>query len=324
MSIREGELVYEIEVQDIFADFEWNIRDKDSLDVSDLQRAIRQNGQEQPGLVCLCTPEEKEKTGKTYFLMAGFRRFKAITMEKLPTYKAFIRSGATDHERSMHNFKENQARAELNIYDESKYIGKLINEGYTEQMIMDELGLSRSWVQPRAMLHRMCAVYPDLIELARANKLTQADIRSLNGIADMEAQHRTIQEMKKGAEHGIKIKIDRSKNKTKRDRATMYMERTKVACEALISFAYHQKINIHPWAKALAWRNGKLNDLELLEVLDEINKDCTTDPDFKELIEDMESYSDDIESFYVKLLTLKQDYQNRSYERPVNGIPEKC
>ena len=46
MSIREGELVYEIEVQDIFADFEWNIRDKDSLDVSDLQRAIRQNGQE--------------------------------------------------------------------------------------------------------------------------------------------------------------------------------------------------------------------------------------------------------------------------------------
>lgn len=323
MSITEGEIVYNIEVQDILADFNWNIRDVNNLDVAELQRAIRQNGQEQPGLVCLCTEEETARTGKRYFLMAGFRRFKAIQLEKIPVYKAFIRSGANDHERSLHNFKENQARAELNIYDESRYIGKLLEEGYTEQMIMDEAGVSRSWVQPRCMLHRMCMLYPELIDLARSGKLTQAEIRSLNGIADMEAQKRTILEMKKGAEVGVKIKIDRSKEKTKRDRATMYMERTKVACEALISWAYHQKIAIHPWAKVLAWRNGKINDLELLEVMDEINKDCTYDPEVKELIGDIESYAENVEGFYIKLLTYKQEYQNRAYERPVNGIPEK-
>jgi len=323
MSIKENEVVYEIPMDDIHADFNWNIRSADNLDISDLQRSIRQNGQEQPGIVCVCTDEEKQKFGKNYFLMAGFRRYKACQLEKVPLYKAFIRSGATELERSKHNWGENHGRSQLNIYEESMYFAKLIRAGYTEQGIMEEYGLSRSFVQPRVMLVKLCDIHPELIQYARSGKMTQAEIRDLNSIKDIKAQKQTIAEMNKASEVGIKIKIDRTKHKTKKDRATMCMERTKVACQALVNWAYYQKIPIHPWFKFMAWRNGAISDLELLDVLDEINKDCTNDPEVKELIEDIESYSDNVEGFYIKLLTYKQDYQNRTYERPTNGLPEK-
>lgn len=316
--------IYEISVNDIHVDYDWNIRDIRHADFTELERAIKGRGQDTPGGVVRCSVEEEEKYGKKYFLVYGFKRFYVIKERlKLPMYKCEIKEAATDEERRKLNWSENSARSNLNIYEESKFIDQFLAKGWSEQKIMDWTNQSRSWIQPRCMLMRLVKLYPELIDLASSGKLTQANIRDLNSIADARAQLAEVQNMKRAADLNIKIKIDRNKHKTKRDRNTMKFERTKPMRHALMEHAFGNDVPIKYWGKMFAWVNGDRTDTEIMDLFEEMVKDVGLDDEFAEIIENLDSYSHNTERLFLNLIAIRDRLQAKVYIRPNNGFPEK-
>lgn len=321
--ITESEIIYEIPCVDIHVDYSWNSREIQNIDYAELKRAIRGDGQQQPGIVVLANPDEKIQFGKTYILVAGFRRFFVVNDLGIKVYKAVIREAATNEERLKLNFSENFGRQQLTFYETARFLQKRVAEGWTEEKIMKAFQMSRSYVQPRVQFLKLMAKHPALEELARADKITQDNVRRLNSITDFNDRESQIKELKEAAEMGLTFKVKKHGVKTKRDQNTMLFERNKSMRTALVQWAFGVKVPYKRWYKIISWINGTLDNNALLDFFDEENKDISNTEEFKDLIDDLESYADNTDRLYFKLAKLKQDCSERTYERPVNGFPEK-
>lgn len=321
--IQEAEVIYAIPVDQIHADFEWNTREVEGAEYSELKRAIKGDGQQQPGGVVLASAEEEAKFGKKYVLVYGFRRFKVVQDLHIPTYKAVIKEAATNEDRLKLNWSENYGRQELNLWEQTRFLQHRVDEGWTEERIMEEFKLSRSYVQPRVMLAKLSKKHPDLIQLARDGKITQKDIRDLNSLTDFETCAAQVQELKKASELGIKIKVKKAGAKTKRDMNKMLMERTKPMRSALVQWCYSNKIPLTYWFKVIAWTNGGIDNNQLCDVFDDMIHDPRMTDELKDILDDLDAYKDDTGRLYMELAQLKESCQNKTYERPINGFPEK-
>ena len=207
-NIKESDVIYDVPVSEIHVDYNWNSRIVENIDVTELKRAIKNDGkQKQAGGVVMATPEEEAKLGKKYILVYGFRRFLAISELNFPYYRAVIEEAATDEERRKLNFSENHGRSELTFHETAIFIQSRMKEGWTEEKIMKELGLSRSYVQPRAMYLKLIKKHPQLEELAKKSNVTQDNIRRLNSIVDFNAREEQIKELKEAAELGITFNL---------------------------------------------------------------------------------------------------------------------
>lgn len=321
----EVESIFAIPTAEIYADYEWNGRESSNLDVSDLKVSLKATGQKEPGEVCLATAEQQEKYGKKYLLNSGFRRFKACVELGITTYKAVLKPSMTEEERIISNFRENDSRKELNFYESMKPLIYFVKKGWPEQMVMEHLGKSRGWVQPRMMLARMIERgHTKIADIARRMEFTILLVRELNSIDDPTDLDKKLDELLQQLEHGVKKpRINKTDVKTKNNVATMLMERTKPMRMALVEWAFARGIPLEGWTKIMSWSNGVITDYNLLEWFDELNKDPRQSKELKEIFDDLDSYKDNTPLLYTKLAVLKETYANRTYERPVNGFPQK-
>lgn len=114
-----GEKIHTLPLAQVKADFEWNARhgiisadsgDEEKNNFSDLMASIESEGQDTAVIV--------RPTGKTFALVAGFRRYAAITElakkrgDKNATIKAVVRDLSDLEARSL-NIRENAARDDL-------------------------------------------------------------------------------------------------------------------------------------------------------------------------------------------------------------------
>lgn len=320
--MREIGSIYDIPLNDIHVDPETNTREDGSLDTSELERAIKVEGQQQPGGVVAATDEEIEKFGKKWILVYGFRRYAVCKKLGLPAYKAVIKQGATKEERLKLTWSENFGRKQLNLWEETLFIKHRVDEGWTEEKIMSEFSLSRGYLQPRAMLAKLSKLHPELIPLAREGKINTTNIRDLNSFTDPIQRKAQVKEMVEKAELNLKIKVKKAGAKTKRDLNTMLMERNKKERKVLLQWAHSQKIPYKGWYKIIAWSNGEIDNNNLLDNFDDMIHDPRYTDEMKDLIDDLESYKDDTDGLYFKLAKLKQVCAEKTYERPINGFPE--
>lgn len=321
----EYDTIYQIPVADIHADFNWNIREEVNMDLEELKTSIKKVGQEEAGRVSLATAEQQAKYGKKYMLNAGFRRFKAVSELGITTYKAIVKAPIDDEERLVANFLENYGRKQLNFYESMKPLIHYAALGWSEQMVMDKLGTSRSWTQVRMMLARMVNRGHKRIEaIGRRMDFTYELVRILNSIEDPEDLDTKLEELLQQLDHGIKKpKVNKTDVKTKQNVATMLMERTKPMRMALIEWAFGKGVPMNSWAKVLTWSNGGMTDSQLLDFFDDLIHDPCQSTDLKEIFHDLESYKDNTQLLYVKLAVIKENAENRTYERPINGFPQK-
>ena len=189
--------VYEIPVSDIYYDTEFNCRGSFTpQSVHDLSQSIEQSGLQFPLVV-----QPYEKDGCKYRLLAGHRRFRAVTVFlKWETVPATIRQDLTEYESRVLNLTENLERKDLNILEEAKAIQNLYPNGESLRVIAHDLKRPTRWVHIRLRLLK----FPEQVQKwAAAGLLSTGNIEALCLLDDEEVQ---IREAKKivvyKTEHG--------------------------------------------------------------------------------------------------------------------------
>lgn len=188
---------YNIPVAVIFYDAAFNCRDEFMLEsVRELADSITEVGRLiHPILVQPWT----KKPGYEFRLIAGHRRFKAMTIFLQATeIPAVILTDLTDRQAQLLNLLENLERKDLNMLEEARAVQRLYPKGAPWRQITRELKQSTDWVCARLALVKM----PEEIQQkAAAGLLSAANIRRLASMErdeQMKAANQIVDARKRG------------------------------------------------------------------------------------------------------------------------------
>lgn len=174
---------YATPIKDIFYDPDFNCRDEFTLDsVKELADSIGRHGLTYPVIV-----QPWDKPPYKYRLLAGHRRFKAITtFLAWETVPASLRASLTEWEARKLNFVENLERKDLNLLEEAKAIQRLFPDGASISEVKAELNRPYRWAYIRLRLLQL----PEKIQqMVAAGRLLKCDIETIDRVeAGPEAQ----------------------------------------------------------------------------------------------------------------------------------------
>lgn len=246
-----------IPTDSILVDHEFNCRGEISpTDCVDLAQDIERQGLMQPIVVSLFSEEDKKKYNKTYRLLAGFRRWVAVSkVLKRDIILALIRKEElSETDARILNLAENLKRKELNIVQEAKAIENLYRLGLSEALVSERLGMPRGWVQIRFMLLKLPT---DIQSEVRAGTVNQSEIRQLYTI------HKTgnrvaLEEAVRGIKDAKIRGVDKPRNVLPME---MRKQQKKIASkqEQEEMLIYLANIGLSGFAtKCLAWASGNI------------------------------------------------------------------
>ena len=140
---------FAIPATDIQYDSSFNCRGAfTAQSVVDLAESIKENGLQFPIVV-----QPRGRDGIHYRLLAGHRRFKAVTtFLKWKTIPATIRHDLTEHQARILNLTENLERKDLNMLEEAQAIDHLYPDGVSLRTASKELKRSTQWIHVRLRL----------------------------------------------------------------------------------------------------------------------------------------------------------------------------
>jgi ParB/RepB/Spo0J family partition protein len=251
---------------DIRTDHEFNCRGPITpFDVTDLTQDIQQTSESvescPSGLIQPVTVTESTDPAFKWDLIAGFRRYTAFRVLKRETIPAIVISNLNEQQRRVVNLKENMKRRDLNILQEAKAIEHFFSAGWTEDMVMRELGAKRGWVQVRKML---LFLGEDIQKEAAAGILTATHIRDLYKVKPEKriAIVKHIKEMTERQENrrgAISIKTMVNKNGRRvRDKSEIFKMMDHI----------QESIGNNIATRALAFCAGEISDLEFHQTMD--------------------------------------------------------
>lgn len=209
-----------IPLSDIFVDPSWNTRssfgegegsggEDGENDFESLKASIAMRGQDIP----VDVRPNPGKTKHPYALVAGFRRFKAISDlaekagNKTPSIRAVAHNFATEAEAIEFNVRENTARQDLSAPDTVYGVARLLKSkpGVTDSELAQSLGFSQPYI---SKIHRVIdKVGPKVLADWRDRvglKPTLEQMHSLIKIEDKGEQAAAYEEMVRGKEDGGK------------------------------------------------------------------------------------------------------------------------
>lgn len=185
--------VYALPAGDIYFDAGFNCRGSFTLQsVADLADSIRQSGLQFPVVV-----QPYTKKGYQWRLLAGHRRFKAVTtFLKWETIPATVRHALTEHQARILNLTENLERKDLNMLEEARALRNLYPGSISLRQASRELKRPTRWIHIR---FRLLELPGKIQKMAAAGILSAVN---LEGISKLEAK----QEQIKAAEAILKAK----------------------------------------------------------------------------------------------------------------------
>lgn len=245
--------VYEIEMNRIFADVEFNCRGViDPTSVIELANDIKHKGLTEPIIL-----QPYEHDGKEFRIVAGYRRFMAhqiLGKDKAPTIRSLIKEDLTDLDARLLNLSENLHRENLNIKQEAHAIDHFRRAGWTEIEVATKIQKSRGWVQIRFMLLEL----PDIIQdEAAAGFLSQQQIRDVWSLQSVEQQIEYVKLAKDKKILGRKREVKVSQVKVHNERR-IRTEQEMQDMQDLI----REKVGNNELTKLLGWCFGVNSDLE--------------------------------------------------------------
>jgi len=253
-------LMLDLPMEEIMADHKFNCRGRVSpIDVVDLAKDIEKEGLIQPIVVSPTT----EYPGYKYLLIAGYRRYTAHEVLKLPKIRAVVREGLDAQTAQFINLKENVLRKDLNVLQEANAIRRLHAFGLTEDDVAQQLGMSRGWVQVRFMLLEL---NEDLQRLAGQGILRQVDIRELykmrNNHDRTVAYVKAVKDARMRGESAAKARTSTKKDVNRKK------HRTRSDILSMNDYIY-DLLGPSFATRTLAWAGGEISDLELLSTIKE-------------------------------------------------------
>jgi ParB/RepB/Spo0J family partition protein len=251
--------VYELPATDIYYDADFNCRGAFTpQSVQDLAESINENGLQFPVVV-----QPFEKSGFKYRLLAGHRRFKAVTVflkwEKIP---ASIRHDLNEHQARILNLTENLERKDLNMLEEAKALGNLYPDGVTLLKAAEELKRPTRWVHARLRLLDL----PEEVQKWAATGLISAV--NIEAIYRLDSKAEQI----KAAKAIVKAKQQRGKtgflDLDPRYKRTFRPRKSKQQIANMIAHLYSAGLDGLA-TRLLAWVAGHVTDEEIREEIEE-------------------------------------------------------
>lgn len=253
--------IYAIPLTEIYSDDEFNCRGRIApLDVLDLAKSIQKIGLQQPIIV---QPFSGHPV-KRYRIVAGHRRFKACMVVETKTINAIIKESMDEMQARLFNLEENLKRQSLNILQEAKALEHFFKDGgWTQEMVMGELSVSRGWVQARVNLLRLDE---DIQQEAAAGYLTQEHIRQIAAMKTRGQREEAVRKIKNaklaGEKRVIRVGDPKKRNafaKKPRDREEIFVLQEIIQDNVGNSFA----------TRCLGWAAGTVSDYEIHRDLQE-------------------------------------------------------
>jgi ParB family chromosome partitioning protein len=276
--------VFDVPLKEIRSDDEFNCRGAitpfDVIDlIKDIEKVSESTPQHPSGLLQPITltpidPPVKLDDDREvkYDIIAGFRRYKAFICLKRETIPATVIPGLDERQKLLLNFKENYVRKDLNILQEAKTLQRFVDLDFTEHMIMEELHVTRGWVQSRLMLLKL----PEPIQKEAASGiLTQTHIRDLYTLKDPTKQFEAVKAIKTAKERSEGSKAVSIKTMIKKDRKS-YRDRAELF--KMQDYIY-EAIGNNLATRTIAWAGGEISDTEfhqsMKEFADSVGKEYT-------------------------------------------------
>ena len=259
--------VQNINVKDVYADDHFNCRGEITpTDLVELAKDIDQKGLIQPIILSALTEERQQETGKKYLLVAGYRRFYAVSkVLRGSTILGIVRDELVDElSARLFNLSENLQRKQLTILQEAKAIEGLRKLNLAREVISKKVGKSPGWVQIRIMLLELPH---DLQVEIDTHQIKQSAIRDVYTMYKYHGRDAAVDAVRKlkdakiaGKDANVKKHIDKSL-KTKRVRGKGEIMDMMEHLQQTIQNGLHTRI--------LAWVGGEINDLEIYESIEE-------------------------------------------------------
>lgn len=239
---------------------EFNCRGKIApIDVLDLAKDISGRGLIQPIGVMELDAAQRAASGKSYRILAGFRRFMAHKVNEEKEIACIINDIDNDIDALTFNLAENIQRKDLDILQEAMAIKRLHDLGVPEQDAGLKTGMSRGWIQVRFML---LGLPKEVQQEAAAGIISQDNIRKLYTLyrktGDKEQLFAQVRRLKEAKAKGVALKVEVSKDKI---RHTKIMRKK----NEIINMMSHLQDNIGNGlhTRCLAWCAGEISDLDL-------------------------------------------------------------
>jgi len=274
--VNEYYTTVDVLMSDIYSDSEFNCRGHLApMDVMDLVPDIKARGLDQP----ITIRPYDGKPGKKYRIVTGHRRYMAYRVLEKETIPCRIRTDLKPFEENILNLTENIKRKDLNMLQEARGLIAFDKAGWTEEIIANQVGMSRGWVQVRLMLLKLPL---DVQAEVAAGIINQTQVRQLYMLRDrqdeMYAIIRKIKELRLSGE-SAKVTIPKKPNPYRRELRTP---------QEMFDFQDTiQKVLGNNFAtQCIGWCGGANNDYEVHRALrDEAAKQGITYEIPKELLE---------------------------------------
>ena len=155
--------------------------------ISELADSIRENGIIQPIIV--------SRTGKTFEIISGERRFRAAMEAGLKEVPCLVRK-LSDEQKALFAIVENMQREDLNPMEEAEGLDRMITEyGLTQDQVAKSVGKSRPYVANSLRLLKL----PEYIKnYVATGALTPGHARALINMKDAKARHDLAEQAKNG------------------------------------------------------------------------------------------------------------------------------
>lgn len=151
----------------------------DQEKIDSLAESIKENGIMQPIVV--------SKSGDTYKIIAGERRWRAARVAGLKSVPVIIRNDMTDSKILELALIENIQRQDLNVLEEANAFQVLMTEyNMTQEEVSKVVGKSRSAV---ANVVRLLNLDPRVQEMLNENRISEAHARAILPITSNEKQY---------------------------------------------------------------------------------------------------------------------------------------
>lgn len=254
-----------VPISTVFADYVWNCRGLiPPHSVKTLESELKKDGLLQAVIVIpyndLKRPEKKFK------LIAGFRRFTAITNLKWEMIEVKVKE-VSEIEARLLNLKENIDRQDLNIKQEADGIAHFKRAGWTQLEVARRLSQSTGWVAVRFLLLEL---EEDIQMVAAAGLLNQEQIKAIAALAPGEGRYAAVRSIKEAKARGEKADLEFKGPKTKVKNA---LKRKARAPREIFPFIENIIDNVGAGlaSRAMAWCAGEVSDIELMR---DIKAEC--------------------------------------------------
>lgn len=261
--------VKDVIVTRIHADEDFNCRGHiPPSSVLDLAQDIRVNGLQTPITIHEYDDEHRERTGKDYRIVAGHRRYTAVTeILHWTTVPSIIKKEINETAALILNLGENLQREGLNILQEARALKRLKDAGLSQLDVAKALRMERPWVQTR---YYVLDFPPDIQDEIANGMLNQAQIHELHSLPQ-DLWYEAVRKIKdakiKAGTKRLRVSIKEFK---KPDPATLLKAKPRKGDEVGILLDHFMEAGHPNLATAvLAWCLGTIPTIEVLKAYKE-------------------------------------------------------